>query len=309
MGLIDNIAESLHVKRDVIANYLKSAPYRYKVFYIPKKSGKGLREIAQPARMLKELQRRVLKSHFEPMLPIHTAAMAYRAGIGIKHNAEMHASNNYLLKMDFSNFFTSIKSSDLKKHLKKHLPEHDDEHDYVAEKLFFRKLKGNSVHFLSMGAPSSPFVSNTILYEFDQKVSDLCAAHGVTYTRYADDLAFSNNQKNVLYEFPELIENIIGENMYPRLVINTQKTVFTSKKKHRRITGLVLNTEGNVSLGRDRKRNIRAMVHRYCQDGLDAKSIAKLRGLLAFAKDVDPVFYNALFSKYANTAPEGTFLT
>jgi RNA-directed DNA polymerase len=40
--------------------------------------------------------------------------MSYKEGVGIIKNAQMHVAQRYLLKMDFQNFFPSIKGDDIR---------------------------------------------------------------------------------------------------------------------------------------------------------------------------------------------------
>ena len=47
-------------------------------------------------------------------------AMAYRAGRSIRQNAARHVRNNYLLKIDFRDFFPSIRKSDVLRVLTEH---------------------------------------------------------------------------------------------------------------------------------------------------------------------------------------------
>jgi RNA-directed DNA polymerase len=74
-----------------------------------------MREIAQPAREVKMLQR-ILIDHLLLTLPVHHAARAYRKGLSIRDNAAPHAGSHPILKMDFKDFFPSIRSSDWEKH-------------------------------------------------------------------------------------------------------------------------------------------------------------------------------------------------
>ncbi len=71
-----------------LQSIVRTAPIRYKVFYIPKRSG-GLREVAQPAREVKAIQRWLIK-RLELLLPLHAAATAYRSGASIRNNALQH---------------------------------------------------------------------------------------------------------------------------------------------------------------------------------------------------------------------------
>jgi hypothetical protein len=110
------------------------------------------------------------------------------------------------------------------------------------------------------------------------------------YSRYADDLAFSTNEPGVLTHLPQVVRQELFRLPWPRIALNEDKTVYTSKKYRRTVTGLVLSSQGHVSMGRDRKRLIRAMVHRFELGELDEAGALRLRGLLAFASDVEPEF-------------------
>ena len=68
----------------------------------------------------------------------------------------------------------------------------------------------------------------------------------------------------------------------------------------RKLTGLILSNQGKVSLGRDRKRLIRAMVHRFVLGKSTPNELDKLRGLIAFSHDVEPDFVNRLRQKFGS---------
>jgi RNA-directed DNA polymerase len=74
--------------------------------------------------------------------------------------------------------------------------------------------------------------------------------------------------------------------------------VRVSKKRSRRVTGLVLSNEGRVSLGRDQKRTIRAAVHHFLMGRLDKEQSSWLRGMLAFVNSVEPEYLDRLRAKY-----------
>jgi RNA-directed DNA polymerase len=155
---------------------------------------------------------------------------------------------------------------------------------------------------LSIGAPSSPMVSNILLYRFDLAIEGLCAGMGVIYTRYADDLTFSTNRTDVLQRIEKQIPKICTALGSPRLFLNRQKTVYASKRGSRRVTGLVLSNDGLVSIGRDKKRGIRATFHKYMSGGLADDEVAHLAGMLAFINSVEPSFLRRLSEKYGSAA-------
>lgn len=108
-----------------------------------------------------------------PYLPVHENAFAYVEGKSIKRNALMHRNNEYFLKMDFSDFFNSIKPIDLRNVLFRNGYETIPHNLNLIDNLFFYKKQKSGLS-LSVGAPSSPLISNAVLYDFDVRVSELC---------------------------------------------------------------------------------------------------------------------------------------
>lgn len=291
--LVVQMSSELGMLPGHLQSIIKTAPIRYKVFYIPKRSG-GLREVAQPAREVKAMQRWLMQ-RLAPLLPLHDAATAYRSGASIKKNARHHVGSNYLLKMDFRNFFPSILMTDVVRHLEIYCGKH---YDLSAIKLmayvctWAPKRKGPLR--LCIGAPSSPLLSNSVMFDFDARLTSIAQADGITYTRYADDLALSANKFGDLDAYPGMVEELIRSLEYPRLVLNAEKTVLASRAGLRMITGVTLTSDRQLSVGREKKRLIRAMYHRMMLGKLDFDEKKRLAGLIAFAEDIEPGFANRL---------------
>ena len=114
---------------------------------------------------------------------------------------------------------------------------------------------------LSIGAPSSPLVSNFFMYQFDCVLSKLCIEREIIYTRYADDLTFSTKHKDVLFVLPQLVKENLNDLFGNAIRINRKKTKFSSKAHNRHVTGITINNDGKISLGRERKRYIKHLVH------------------------------------------------
>lgn len=298
MSIINYISDNLCMETDDVVDFISTAPHRYKVYSIKKRNGKGFRVIAQPSFELKNLQRLVLNK-VSLVLPVHDAALAYNKGRGIKDNAEIHKGSEYLLKMDFKDFFPSITSTDLNGLLQS-ANKFSDEDISLMKNLFLWSKNREEELRLSIGAPSSPFLSNALMYEFDTIMHRMCGDDGVLYTRYADDLSFSTNKKGTLFSIPDFVSNVCRSIEYPSLEVNNDKTVFSSKKHNRHITGLVISNDGKVSLGRKRKRYIKSLVFKYSRQELDLDKISHLKGLVAFAMDVEPEFVCALTYKYGS---------
>jgi RNA-directed DNA polymerase len=292
MSVIETILQEFPLGRQEVERLIRTAPSRYKVHEIEKRNGRGKRTIAQPTAEIKLLQRFLLDRYLKT-LPVSDAATAYRAGKGILDHASPHARNRYLLKMDFKDFFPSIRAADFVKHLRKHL-DINMEDAKALSRLFFWRPRGQRGLILSIGAPSSPAISNSLMFEFDTALIEYCAENKITYTRYADDLALSTNHPGLLVEAHKFVTLLCARIKSPKITLNAEKTVFTSKKRQRQLTGLVLSNQGQASVGREKKREIRAMAHHYSLGKLAPELHSKLRGWLAFTLSVDPTFVKSI---------------
>ncbi|KZK95863.1 Reverse transcriptase (RNA-dependent DNA polymerase) [Pseudovibrio sp. Ad46] len=289
--IIDHIQHEFGFSRNELVAYAGTCPHRYKTYNIRKRNGDP-RTISQPSKDLKAVQRFIVSRFFEDQFVIHEAATAYRKGVSIVDNAKPHLNSSYLLKMDFKNFFPSIKSDDFVTYLVE-MGIYEDE-ARILSRIFFKKERDELV--LSIGAPSSPIISNALLHEFDERVAQYSKERSLNFTRYSDDITISTNVENVLFDVPNYINELLGDIRLPRLRINEEKTVFSSKKFNRHVTGITISNEGQASLGRSKKRRLKAAVH--SADKLTEIERFKLRGRLAFAKQVDPKFIELLHAKY-----------
>lgn len=278
-------------------NYIKmfsfslSASNKYKTYEIDKKNG-GKRRIFHPSKELKNYQKILSKYIFEK-LPVHENVFSYKKNISIGDLALKHQSDNFLLRIDFTDFFPSLTSSDIRVHLKKNSENLDfeiDDNDITLINLIVCRFDK-----LTIGAPSSPSISNTLLYDFDCRMSLISS--DINYSRYADDLYFTSKKNNILKNVFKEIEQFKSENKIA-LNINTQKTINSSKKHFRAITGLVITSENKVSIGRDKKRYIKGLVNKYINNNLSIDEINYLKGYLSFVKSVEKSFLINLEKKY-----------
>lgn len=231
-------------------------------------------------------------------LPVHEAATAYISGYSIRENAERHASNGPIFKFDFKDFFTSIKSRDWQRYCVKMGVFSEPEDIYLSSKLFFTKEPGTTLLRLAIGAPSSPWLSNVLMYDFDKEIAEKVSRDKVTYSRYADDLTFSARRTGFLNHVERTLRKTISDMRSPQLSLNDQKTVLATKKYRRVVTGLVLANDGRVTIGRERKREIRAALHHALLGKLSGEQAGRLAGLLAYINGVEPDYFEELTLRY-----------
>jgi len=299
MQLYQFLCKELSASKQEISNFVLSAPKKYKIYTIPKRTS-GKRVIAHPAKKLKQYQRALIV-RLESLLPVHDAAFAYKKNMGIKQNARQHQKSKYLLKMDFQNFFHSITPELFFAIIKIHKIELTKDDKYLLEQILFfcpSKRTGGKL-ILSIGAPSSPLISNVVLFFFDQALYESCKNQGITYTRYADDIIFSTNIKNQLFEFPHVVKHLLVKHFSGQITINESKTVFSSMSHNRHVTGVTITNEGELSIGRARKRYISSLIHRFSLNQLPDEDRHYLQGLFAFACDIEPIFKQRMIKKYS----------
>lgn len=302
-NLIADCSRDLGLTVAEVRSIASTAPRRYFIWEVVKRSG-GTRTICHPASELKAIQEYFL-THVLQVLPVHASATAYVKGSSIKRNAQAHATARVVLKVDFKNFFNNLVVGDWRNFAADHFPYWSQEELEFSSRILFWGNKSYAPKCLAIGAPTSPLLSNALLFDVDDRLNKFSARNGLVYTRYADDITCSSqgklDQKAVLRE----IKKALSEARYSSLKINNKKTAMVSNRFALRITGLVITPDHKVSLGRDRKRTISSMVHRQKLNLLDPADRNKLRGLIAFAQDVEPSFVLMLRKKYGRRIVDG----
>lgn len=280
-----------------------NAPKMYKTYDVYKADGVSTREIAHPAREVKILQR-VFLDEILSGLPIHDCATAYRPGRSLVDNVKPHVANGPVLKMDFRKFFPSFKGLDWQSYCRESGILVDEEDIHLSESLLFRRAAKGRPLELAIGAPSSPTISNILMYKFDELVFQRAGEQYVTYTRYADDLTFSAPRTGFLQGIQSIVARTVREIKHPSLTIHPDKTRFVTTKFGRHVTGLTISLDGRVTAGQYRKRQIRAGLHKFAKGDLDQDQAARLAGLLAFVSSVEPDYLAKLKDRYGGAIVE-----
>ena len=215
---------------------------------LPKKNG-GYRNLSVPDEVLKSIQRRiadVLLIH----MPVSRYAKAYRFGSSTLRNAKHHVGKQVVLKLDILHFFDSIRYSTVKD---KVFPE-----EIYAEPLrILLTMLCYHKDSLPQGAPSSPAITNIILYKFDEQLGQWCREHGIAYTRYCDDMTFSGD-----FDPAEVVRFARLELREMGFLLNEQKTRIQRPGQQQTVTGIVVNEK--LSIPADYRRKLRQELY-YCR--------------------------------------------
>ena len=220
----------------------------YRKVSLPKKSG-GFRNLSVPDEVLKSIQKRIVDLLLIHML-VSRYAKAYRFGSSTLRNAKHHVGKRVLLKLDILHFFDSIRYSTVKDNV---FPE-----EIYAEPLrILLTMLCYHKDALPQGAPSSPAITNIILYEFDEQVGQWCQDRGIAYTRYCDDMTFSGD-----FDPAEVIRFVRLELKKMGFLLNEQKTRIQRPGQQQTVTGIVVNEK--LSIPADYRRKLWQELY-YCR--------------------------------------------
>ena len=304
--------------------YKLSAAQKYTTFEIPKKNG-GHRTIKAPDDRLKGLQRKLADLLQDGLDEINSArrlkdrtAHGFRRGRSIITNARQHRHRRWVFNTDLENFFPSINFGRVRGFFIKNRD--FNLHENVATVLAQIACHDNS---LPQGSPCSPIISNLVTHLLDMRLVKLAQSTGCTYSRYADDLTFSSNKRQIPPEIarqagdqePDSHRWLPGDALHNTIKrsgfsINTKKTHLMYRASRQKVTGLVVNKKINVRW--EYRHNVRAMVNRLVMTGAfevsgvvhkDGKvsiekrpgTLNELHGMLGFIDDID--VYNSSHTK------------
>lgn len=245
--------------------------YRPKISWraaaIPKKDG-SLRYLLIPSDELKKAQHDILDELYRNRkLKVHYCATGFVPYRNTMSGALKHDKNTPLIvQLDVHNFFPTFPVQQVLRVLKKTGME-QAKIDYIEEYAVFHGKKGDQ---LPQGAPTSPYLTNIGMYETDRLIQGFAKKLGYTYSRYADDLAFSvipeEDQETAIEARKRLMQGVAGilkENL--ELEISWKKTLCSfsnSPKVPRRIVGITIRKDGlGYNAPRKLRQRARAAVH------------------------------------------------
>lgn len=221
--------------------------------FIPKSDGTK-RKLSVPDKILKLVQKSIA-DNILAYYPVSKYACAYTYGSNVQKNAAPHIGKKKILKLDIEGFFDNIIYTRVK--------------DIVFYKEKFSEpirvlLSMLCYHrdSLPQGAPTSPAITNIIMYDFDEIVGSFCNEKGISYTRYCDDMTFSGD-----FDEKEVIALVKQELKKLGLFLKNRKTAVIPNTKRQTVTGIVVNEK--INLTKEYKRKIRQEVYYIKKFGLD----------------------------------------
>lgn len=258
---------------------------QYRSFELAKQGG-GVRRIESPRVFLKVIQQFIL-DYILAGLPMSDAVHSFRTGASIHSNARPHKGAAYVGSIDVVDFFGSIRKESVERWL--------TQNDFSPQsaRLLSRLITKDGA--LPQGAPSSPLISNSILYNFDEYMSNLCLSAGLAYSRYADDITISGYDQTTVSNMLKHANRVLLKDY--SLHVNERKTRIVSKNSQQRVTGIVVNEK--LLPPRAFRRRIRAAFFEHSKKSeTDIEQIRKLLGYLSYLQSFEDLCDKVELKKY-----------
>jgi RNA-directed DNA polymerase len=331
-----DLAELLGVKTGMLtlSIYVTPEADRYTRTTIPKKHG-GDRQLCVPNSALKLIQRRLSNLLQDCIGEINAANGHVEDGkqFGIAHgfkrkhttitNGRVHIRRRFVFNVDLHDFFGTINFGRVRGFFLK-------DKNFALQPMVATTIAQIACfeNKLPQGSPCSPVISNLITHPLDIRLARLAAKHGISYSRYADDLTFSTNKPVFPFEVaspvgvhgwvpgPELDSNVSTSGFG----FNPAKTRLQYRDSRQEVTGLTVNRKVNVPV--TYRNTVRAMVNTLFKTGAfefiyrkwDAGALVsetrlparnpQLLGMLSYIDHVD--LFNENLAKANDREPEPT---
>lgn len=283
---------------------------------------------------------RWIAAHILAKLDVHRASFAFAPHSSIKRCAAQHCGARWLIKLDISGFFGSISEIQVFREFSKagyaplvsfqlarlctHAPGKSARYnrpewlvDHRRERRMYRQW---GLGFLPQGAPTSPMLSNLIMFDTDRLLARLATREGLTYTRYSDDITFSTGggydrrrAMSVVRETSEILRRI-------GLTVNSRKTRIIPPGARKVVLGLLVDGP-DPKLSREFRDQLRQHLFYLAKLGPEAHRAKRgfdtisglyrhVRGLIDFANSIDETYAAGMRTKFdavawsLDTAPE-----
>ena len=118
------------------------------------------------------------------------------------------------------------------------------------------------------------------------------------YTRYADDMSFSSKKSQDISHIIHLVEQVLKDYYHNTIKINYEKTKKITPGRCF-ITGVKLNQMHELTIGWEKKKEIKSRIYRYDENSPEALEEAQqILGYLSFMDRVEPGYTQYIIQKY-----------
>ncbi|HEX6828498.1 MAG TPA: reverse transcriptase family protein [Burkholderiales bacterium] len=259
--------------------------YHYR--WVPKRQGDyRLMEVPKPR--LRAIQRKILREILDPV-PAHGAAHGFRRDHSCLTYVQPHVGKLVVLRVDLRNFFPSISAGRVNAlfttlgypdaaarrltglctnrvpmRILLNIPD-----ARPRFRLPWAERRQLADPHLPQGAPTSPALANLCALHLDLRLAALADTLGGTYTRYADDLAFSGDEE--MRRHAEKLSTLVAAiALEEGFEVNYRKTRVMHRSGRQILTGIVVNEKTNIRRGE--YDSLKAILHNCLRHGPDSQN-------------------------------------
>lgn len=307
----------------------------YRVFRIKKRGTpdgvaappRKYRTICVPRPPIMRVQRWIAQNILNEVDP-HPASFAFTPKRDLVGAAWRHTEAKWLLKMDVRHFFESVSErrvfwvfrtlgytallSFQMARLCTRLTPHGalDPRRSAGRGRAGLPYRQHPQGHLPQGAPTSPMLANLVMRPLDRRIEDLAQRLGWTYTRYADDLAFSRRDVSGRAAAMRLAKVVEHELAQFGLVHHRGKTSLVPPGARKVLLGVLVDSS-RPTLTRAFRNNIETHLYALASSKIGAAAHKANRGfasgigmrrhiegLIAFAHQVDRAYGAKLYAQF-----------
>jgi RNA-directed DNA polymerase len=276
----------------------------------------GSRTLFKPKENLKTYHRFLNLFLFE-LLPINERVVfSYRKGFSAVNAVEKHTQSKYFFQTDIKSFFGCIDRALTRRTIlagEEFCPI-EDLHEHI-DRIVDLVCVGDSV---PVGLPASAPISNAVLLNFDNEIERICNQRGLNYSRYADDIIISGQQREHLSDLETLVQEKLHQFCSEKFFIHHGKTRFFQVGGKIKILGMLILPNGRISVDTKKKNDLEVLLHFYLNnrerfkdkvDEIKRRSeddaelteedyIAYLSGHINYIDSIDPDYTDKLRKKF-----------
>ena len=245
---------------------------------------------------------------FEYLAVNKRVVYSYRKGVNPHEVAIPHAHSRAFLQIDIEDFFGSIDRTLAQSTIlsQKDIVPISDMDFYIQRILDLTTVDDT----LPVGFPTSPTISNVCLTPFDNDLETHCHGSGLVYTRYADDIVISGQNRESLHSVESKLNELLENHFHGNLRLNCAKRKLTAVGRKTRILGMVILPNGRVTIDMELKKRVEVLLHFYVRsrekfldmsDGDLEAGIEKLSGYINYINSADKPYLQKLKRKFGST--------
>jgi RNA-directed DNA polymerase len=241
--------EHLRFVADNAGSYYRPFPKKDRVRPFQKKSTrtrKPLRPIDNPCGELKILQRRINEKLLKRVVLPQYLCGGVR-GKSVLDNVLLHMGAPVLVTVDIKSFFRRITNRQVYAVWNSTLNCSPKIAALLTQLTTFER-------HLPQGAPTSSLLANLVMYSIDRPIREECARHGVQYSTWVDDLAFSGKEAR------EVIPIVVGSLRSAGFSVSHRKLKIMGPGTRKVLNGILMGRFPGVLP--DRIARLRSGIHK-----------------------------------------------